>query len=216
MTTRKIEKGRQKCHDYWPAKKGEIKVFQGSFLDNRNDQITVEFVDDQIKNNKAFSISLLKVTRKLKHVSSESNKNNCSFYLNHCWYTAWPDHGIPESSKEMIDFVFQVRKFDREVIGVWGCLKDFLFVSLYFFFKLIMIILFNPIFSRPQPQRRLSQKLRTKNLPRFLRLLLRHVNLRQHQPNQLQPHLRKQFIRKLAIRRRRSSHPCCLNKGTRN
>ena len=133
MTTRKIEKGRQKCHDYWPAKKGEIKVFQGSFLDNRNDQITVEFVDDQIKNNKAFSISLLKVTRKLKHVSSESNKNNCSFYLNHCWYTAWPDHGIPESSKEMIDFVFQVRKFDREVIGVWGCSRIFVCWSVFLF-----------------------------------------------------------------------------------
>lgn len=58
-----------------------------------------------------YRIVQLRVTR-----TAPNSNFNRSFLVNHCWFLAWPDHGIPQTSSEMIDFIKTVRKVDREVI----------------------------------------------------------------------------------------------------
>lgn len=70
MTTRKIEKMRTKCHDYWPTKVGESIIFEGvkNELNNLSDKITITCEEVRLEGMEQgspspFGISILKVER---------------------------------------------------------------------------------------------------------------------------------------------------------
>ena len=123
MTTRKIEKMRPKCYDYWPTEVGATVVFDGQdgYLNNKNDKITVTCEEIKLKGMDAgnpFGVSVLKVERVNSELQKQGKKGKFDsvFYVNHCWFTAWPDHGVPENFSVMTDFVTEVRKVDQEVL----------------------------------------------------------------------------------------------------
>ncbi|OUC42708.1 Protein-tyrosine phosphatase, partial [Trichinella nativa] len=66
MLTATVERGRIKCHQYWP------KLFE---------------------------------TQRYGRLQSNEERS-----VTHMQYSAWPDHGVPDDSKELIDFVVEVRQ----------------------------------------------------------------------------------------------------------
>ena len=134
MTTRKIEKMRPKCYDYWPTEVGATVDFDGQdgYLNNKNDKITVTCEEIKLKGMEAgnpFGVSVLKVERVNSELQKQGKKGKFDsvFYVNHCWFTAWPDHGVPENFSVMTDFVTEVRKVDQEVLVGLGWVKIILF-----------------------------------------------------------------------------------------
>ena len=123
MTTRCVERARTKCHQYWPTKKdGKIIYPKPAFgnsssndqdvispLNNNHHQITVVYVDELFVQPGQFEIHKLKVLWKDKNTDKKK-----SFYVNHCHFKAWPDHGIPDTAEVMLNFVKKVRKYDLE------------------------------------------------------------------------------------------------------
>jgi len=88
MLTTTVERGRIKCHKYWPDK-GVTSEF---------DNLEVTCIEEKTGENfvfREFSI-LLKETEEERHVTQMA-------------YLSWPDHGVPESSQEFVEFVENVR-----------------------------------------------------------------------------------------------------------
>nr|XP_057923395.1 receptor-type tyrosine-protein phosphatase beta isoform X2 [Doryrhamphus excisus] len=91
MVTQCVEKGRVKCEQYWPAHKealyyGELVV-----------QMTSEAV-------------LPEWTVREFRITSESGSGHPRL-LRHFHFTVWPDHGVPESTHSLVQFVRTVRDF---------------------------------------------------------------------------------------------------------
>ena len=95
MTTKCMEQRRKKCSQYWPAIENETFKFGDFEIENRN-------IDK--KNN--FIISKL-LLRNLK-INQEKE-------IIHCQFTSWPDHGIPETANDMIEFVQIVRQYQASL-----------------------------------------------------------------------------------------------------
>ena len=88
MLTTIVERGRIKCHKYWP----DIGVTSDFGL------LEVTCIKEDTGDNfvfREFSI-LLKETDEVRQVTQMA-------------YLSWPDHGVPESSQEFVDFVESVR-----------------------------------------------------------------------------------------------------------
>jgi len=122
MTTRCVERARTKCHQYWPTQKeGKIiypSIVKSNFsneqdvispLNNTHHQITVVYVEELFVQPGQFEIHKLKVLWKDKHTDKKK-----SFFVNHCHFKAWPDHGIPDTAEVMLNFVKKVRFYDLE------------------------------------------------------------------------------------------------------
>eukprot|EP01147_Barroeca_monosierra_P007420 gene7420-9771_t len=89
MTTGLVEKGRNKCAKYWPQ----------PGITMENELITITALDDMDCGD--YILTKLKVDNK---------KTNDCFHVSHFWFTSWPDHGVPEVSWPLLDFVTTVRK----------------------------------------------------------------------------------------------------------
>uniref|UniRef100_A0A8C5Q639 Tyrosine-protein phosphatase n=1 Tax=Leptobrachium leishanense TaxID=445787 RepID=A0A8C5Q639_9ANUR len=89
MLTTQVERGRVKCHQYWP----ELMVVSefGNF------QITCHSEDG----NPAYVFREMTLTNR---------ENNETRPLTQIQYTAWPDHGVPDDSSDFLDFVCLVRQ----------------------------------------------------------------------------------------------------------
>jgi len=88
MLTTIVERGRIKCHKYWPDI-GTTSEFGG---------LEVTCIKEETNDNfvfREFSI-LLKETAEERQVTQMA-------------YLSWPDHGVPDSSQEFVDFVEAVR-----------------------------------------------------------------------------------------------------------
>uniref|UniRef100_A0A8D2J2R5 protein-tyrosine-phosphatase n=1 Tax=Varanus komodoensis TaxID=61221 RepID=A0A8D2J2R5_VARKO len=83
MLTTQVERGRVKCHQYWPEPSGSSSY--GNF------QITCHSEEG----NPAY-------------VFREMTLSNLE--LTQIQYVAWPDHGVPDDSSDFLDFVCLVRK----------------------------------------------------------------------------------------------------------
>eukprot|EP00041_Stephanoeca_diplocostata_P029971 m.895975 g.895975 ORF g.895975 m.895975 type:complete len:1696 (+) comp23665_c0_seq2:202-5289(+) len=85
MVTGVVEMGRQKCHQYWPAKhQQEIKC----------DEFTVQNVE--LKEEDAFVTTFLRIT----NTTLRQARN-----VTHLRFKAWPDHGVPSSADPFLDFM---------------------------------------------------------------------------------------------------------------
>jgi protein-tyrosine phosphatase len=89
MLTTIVERGRVKCHQYWPNL-GETAEFG---------RLSVTCVkDDSSAGSFAFRDFVVQEmdTNEIRHITQMA-------------YLSWPDHGVPESNEEFVDFVEKVR-----------------------------------------------------------------------------------------------------------
>lgn len=95
MLTTVIERGRPKCHQYWPADGTTIQF--GSWL--------IESVFEEVTSSFAFrDFKLYNCTEKNGHELTEFRS------IRQMQYLAWPDHGVPNDSSDFLDFILQVRQ----------------------------------------------------------------------------------------------------------
>ncbi|XP_030586423.1 phosphatidylinositol phosphatase PTPRQ isoform X2 [Archocentrus centrarchus] len=87
MLTQCYEKGRIRCHKYWPEDNKPMSVFSDILISKVSEEV---FPDWTIRN--------LKV-----------EKHGHYILVRHFNYTSWPEHGVPESCSTLIKFVKAVR-----------------------------------------------------------------------------------------------------------
>ncbi|CAK8696658.1 tyrosine-protein phosphatase non-receptor type 4-like [Clavelina lepadiformis] len=93
MLTVLLERGRTKCHQYWPEN-GELAQFG---------QWNVQSLNEKVSSSFAFR------DFRLYHCH-ESASNSASRLIHQMQYIAWPDHGVPDDSSDFLDFILQVRQ----------------------------------------------------------------------------------------------------------
>ncbi|KAF6714483.1 Receptor-type tyrosine-protein phosphatase beta [Oryzias melastigma] len=91
MVTQCVEKGRVKCDQYWPADR-EPLYYGDLVIQMLSESVLPEWTIREFK------------------VTSESS---CSYprMVRHFHYTVWPDHGVPETTQSLIQFVRTVRDY---------------------------------------------------------------------------------------------------------
>lgn len=91
MTTNIREKGTMKCFQYWPAE--TKKVLNTGFYQIQNEKI--EKFD-------SFTVTTLLIRRK-------NSPEIRTVY--HAHYLKWPDHGVPATTKDALEFLAQVEYY---------------------------------------------------------------------------------------------------------
>lgn len=93
MLNRVIEKGSEKCAQYWPTQEEQM-----SFRDTR---FVVRLLSEDIKSY--YTIRQLE----LQNANTGETRE-----IYHFHYTTWPDFGVPESPASFLNFLFKVRESD--------------------------------------------------------------------------------------------------------
>ncbi|KAB0802212.1 hypothetical protein PPYR_04398 [Photinus pyralis] len=100
MTTRVMERGRPKCHQYFEADvDGEASY--GHFVVKT---ISIEADPD-------YTISTLHLTNTKLEETRE---------ISHWQFTSWPDYGVPHSARAMLDFLERVRRQQANMVLALG------------------------------------------------------------------------------------------------
>ncbi|XP_061600532.1 tyrosine-protein phosphatase non-receptor type 13 [Cololabis saira] len=89
MMTQEVERGRIKCHKYWPEKVG-VPLDTGRHQLHLENQQFLEY----------FQIKLIRV------VEIETGEVH---FVHHLKFTHWPDHGVPHCSEELVRFIRYMR-----------------------------------------------------------------------------------------------------------
>uniref|UniRef100_A0AAZ3RRN8 Uncharacterized protein n=2 Tax=Oncorhynchus tshawytscha TaxID=74940 RepID=A0AAZ3RRN8_ONCTS len=89
MMTQEVERGRVKCHCYWPER-------VSCPLDTGRFQLSLE--NQQIK--EYFHIKIIRMVEK------ESGETH---FVRHLKFIRWPDHGVPRSSEQLVRFIRYLR-----------------------------------------------------------------------------------------------------------
>lgn len=97
MTTKTMERGRNKCGFYWPA----------------DEKLSAEYGDFEVYNAGVehyidYTVSNLILTNK---------KLNTSQDVVHMQFTSWPDYGVPHSALAMLDFRDKVREKQFQAVA---------------------------------------------------------------------------------------------------
>ncbi|XP_067305278.1 tyrosine-protein phosphatase non-receptor type 2a isoform X2 [Pseudorasbora parva] len=92
MLNRVIEKGSEKCAQYWPSKEERDMDFSDTGF-----MVTLE--SEEVQPN--YTIRLLE----LRNVKTGESRD-----IYHFHYTTWPDFGVPESPASFLNFLFKVRE----------------------------------------------------------------------------------------------------------
>ncbi|XP_012669614.2 phosphatidylinositol phosphatase PTPRQ [Otolemur garnettii] len=87
MLTQCFEKGRTRCHQYWPEDNKPVTVFGDIVITKLMEDVQIDW-----------TIRDLKIER----------HGDC-MTVRQCNFTAWPEHGVPENSAPLIHFVKLVR-----------------------------------------------------------------------------------------------------------
>ncbi|XP_029010469.1 phosphatidylinositol phosphatase PTPRQ isoform X2 [Betta splendens] len=87
MLTQCYEKGRIRCHKYWPEDNKPMTVFSDILISKVSEEVLPDW-----------TIRTLKV-----------EKHGHLVLVRHLNYTSWPEHGVPDSSSTLIKFVRAVR-----------------------------------------------------------------------------------------------------------
>lgn len=96
MTTKCMERNRQKCGQYWPAEKEHMKDYGNFRVTNLN---VIRQTDYTIT-------SLL-----LENTSTDEFRQ-----VTHMQFTAWPDFGTPSSAAAMLHFRKEVRMYQSQAV----------------------------------------------------------------------------------------------------
>ncbi|KAM8859679.1 tyrosine-protein phosphatase non-receptor type 13 isoform 2-T2 [Spinachia spinachia] len=89
MMTQEVERGRIKCHKYWPEQLG-VPLDAGRYQLHLDNQQFLEYFH-------------IKVIRMVETETSETH------FLRHLKFTHWPDHGVPKSSEQLVRFIRYLR-----------------------------------------------------------------------------------------------------------
>ncbi|XP_062256364.1 tyrosine-protein phosphatase non-receptor type 13 [Platichthys flesus] len=89
MMTQELERGRIKCHKYWPEKLG-VPLDTGRYQLHLENRQHLEY----------FHIKVIRM------VDTETNETH---FVNHLKFTHWPDHGVPHSSEQLVRFIRYLR-----------------------------------------------------------------------------------------------------------
>ncbi|XP_030645110.1 tyrosine-protein phosphatase non-receptor type 2 [Chanos chanos] len=92
MLNRVIEKGSEKCAQYWPTQEEQEKSF-------RDTRFVVTLMSEDVKSY---------YTTRLLQLRNDSTGETRNIY--HFHYTTWPDFGVPESPASFLNFLFKVRE----------------------------------------------------------------------------------------------------------
>ncbi|KAI1894102.1 hypothetical protein AGOR_G00112370 [Albula goreensis] len=92
MLNRVIEKGSEKCAQYWPTQEEREMTF-------RDTQFVVTLLSEDIKSY--YTTRVLQ----LQNTSTGETREILHFH-----YTTWPDFGVPESPASFLNFLFKVRE----------------------------------------------------------------------------------------------------------
>ncbi|XP_073786320.1 phosphatidylinositol phosphatase PTPRQ isoform X4 [Danio rerio] len=87
MLTQCFEKGRIRCHQYWPEDNKPVTVFADIIITKLTEDVRPDW-----------TVRALKVER-----------HGSYMIVHHFNYTSWPEHGVPESSSTLVQFVKAVR-----------------------------------------------------------------------------------------------------------
>ncbi|EFB27568.1 hypothetical protein PANDA_004934, partial [Ailuropoda melanoleuca] len=87
MLTQCFEKGRIRCHQYWPEDNKPVTVFGDIVITKLMEDVQIDW-----------TIRDLKIER----------HGDC-MTVRQCNFTAWPEHGVPENSAPLVHFVKLVR-----------------------------------------------------------------------------------------------------------
>ncbi|XP_030639282.1 tyrosine-protein phosphatase non-receptor type 3 [Chanos chanos] len=93
MLTTLTERGRTKCHQYWPHPP-EVKDYGCLQVCCHSEECNLAYVTREMT---------------LTHTQSGEQRS-----ITHLQYVAWPDHGVPDDSTDFLDFVQSVRSKRRE------------------------------------------------------------------------------------------------------
>ncbi|XP_069567271.1 phosphatidylinositol phosphatase PTPRQ [Brachyistius frenatus] len=98
MLTQCYEKGRIRCHKYWPEDNKPMSVFSDILISKVSEDVLPDW-----------TVRTLKV-----------EKHGHYIMVRHFNYTSWPEHGVPESCSTLIKFVKAVRghRHDNTTIAV--------------------------------------------------------------------------------------------------
>ncbi|XP_028934309.1 receptor-type tyrosine-protein phosphatase beta [Ornithorhynchus anatinus] len=97
MVTQCVEKGRVKCDHYWPADQDSL-YYGDLIVQMLSESVLPEWT---IREFKICSEEQLDVNRLIRHFH----------------YTVWPDHGVPETTQSLIQFVRTVRDYVNRTPG---------------------------------------------------------------------------------------------------
>ncbi|XP_023669352.1 tyrosine-protein phosphatase non-receptor type 2-like isoform X2 [Paramormyrops kingsleyae] len=92
MLNRIMEKGSEKCAQYWPSSQECEMSFQDT-------NFTVKLISEDVK-----SYYTIRVLELQNMATGESRE------IYHFHYTTWPDFGVPESPASFLNFLFKVRE----------------------------------------------------------------------------------------------------------
>ncbi|XP_060933059.1 phosphatidylinositol phosphatase PTPRQ [Limanda limanda] len=92
MLTQCYEKGRIRCHKYWPEDNKPMSVFSDILISKVSEEVLPDW-----------TVRTLKV-----------EKHGHYIMVRHFNYTSWPEHGVPESCSTLIKFVKAVRAHRHE------------------------------------------------------------------------------------------------------
>ncbi|KAA0703307.1 Tyrosine-protein phosphatase non-receptor type 3 [Triplophysa tibetana] len=88
MLTTLTERGRTKCHQYWPHPP-EVRDYGYLQVSCHSEECNLAYV-----------------TREITLTNTKSGEQRS---ITHLQYVVWPDHGVPEDSSDFLDFVQSVR-----------------------------------------------------------------------------------------------------------
>ncbi|XP_029926756.1 tyrosine-protein phosphatase non-receptor type 13 [Myripristis murdjan] len=89
MMTQEVERGRVKCHKYWPEKLG-VPLDTGKYRLH-------------LENHQYLEYFHIKVIRMVETKSGETH------FVRHLKFTHWPDHGVPHCSEQLVRFIRYLR-----------------------------------------------------------------------------------------------------------
>ncbi|KAG7236361.1 hypothetical protein INR49_001058, partial [Caranx melampygus] len=89
MMTQEVERGRIKCHKYWPVKLG-VPLDTGRYKLHLENQQHLEY----------FHIKIIRM------VETETGETR---FVRHLKFTHWPDHGVPQCSEQLVRFIRYLR-----------------------------------------------------------------------------------------------------------
>ncbi|KAM9809133.1 tyrosine-protein phosphatase non-receptor type 13 isoform 2-T2 [Syngnathus typhle] len=94
MMTQEVERGRVKCHKYWPEKPNE-PLDMGKYHVHLVNQQFLEYFH-------------IKVIHMVEAETSETHT------VHHLKFTHWPDHGVPHYSEQLLRFICYLRSVHRQ------------------------------------------------------------------------------------------------------
>lgn len=123
MTTRTVERCRQKCGQYWPLEENSEEQYGDMRVRNMGLEVSPDYVITRL------AVSDAKVSARLI-LFHNTNADSCIIHqgdereVTHLLFNSWPDYGVPHSAIAMLDFRQKVRDCQKAGVQKLGAEWD--------------------------------------------------------------------------------------------